>query len=90
MTECVVQNGGETDVFLTRAGSLVINKSMQVPSGFVNFVGVSIRLCKFNRCSICLNLVLWFDKILVLKSPSKNIGRSLSRTLFKFKENKSQ
>lgn len=51
MTECVLQNGGETGVFLTRAGSLVINKSMHVPSGFVKFVGVLIRLCKLNRCS---------------------------------------
>lgn len=61
---------------------------MYVFLGFVKFVGVLIRLCKFNCCSICLNFVFWFDKILVLKLLSKNIKRLLLRILFKFKENK--
>lgn len=29
---CLLHNGGETDVFLTKAGSLVINKSGHVSS----------------------------------------------------------
>ena len=81
-TECVLQKGGVTNVLSTKDRSLVINKSIHVPSVVVKLVGQLTRFVKFCFFSIDLNLDLWFDNMLTLKSPTRNKGFSFESFVY--------